>query len=69
MKSLAATLVYHRFTTDTATVGIGSEWDALLELAVDRNTSFLAAVADYQGVGFGGFADKTVTWLQVAYEY
>ena len=71
MKSLAATLAYHDFTTDRTHVGIGSEWDASLELAVDRHTSFLVGAAAYSGagIGLGGFADKTITWLQAAYNY
>jgi len=70
LKSLSASLVYHSFTTDRGNVGIGNEWDALLELAVDRKLSLLLGVADYRGagIGLGGFKDKTVNWLQAAYK-
>ena len=71
MKSLTATLIYRDFTTDNLTAGIGTEWDASLELAVDANASVLAEYADYQGSGlaFGGFPDKSIFWLQLAYKY
>ena len=71
MRSLTGTLVYHDFTTDRLTAGIGSEWDASLELAVDANASLLAKYAVYRGAGvaFGGFPDKSIFWLQLAYKY
>ena len=70
LKSLSASLTYHSFTTDRGNVGIGNEWDALLELAVDQKASLLLGIADYHGagVGLGGFKDKTVSWLQLAYK-
>ncbi len=71
MRSLTATMFYHDFTTDNLTQGIGSEWDASLELAVDAQTSLLAKYAAYRGAGtaFGGFPDKSIFWLQLAYKY
>jgi len=71
MKSLTAALVYHDFKADRTGVGIGREWDASLELAVDQRMSFLLSAASYDGagIGAGGFASKTVTWLQAAYKY
>ncbi len=71
MRSLTATVFYHDFTTDNLTQGIGSEWDASLELAVDPQTSLLAKYSAYRGAGaaFGGFPDKSIFWLQLAYKY
>jgi len=71
MKSLTGTVFYHDFTTDNLKAGIGSEFDASLELAVDANASLLAKYADYRGggVAFGGFPDKSIFWLQLAYKY
>ena len=71
MKTLTGTVYYHSYTTDHLDAGIGSEWDAQAELAVDANFSLLAKFADYQGSGLsvGGFADKRIVWLQAAYKY
>src|SRR6266702_982119 len=71
IRSLTGILTYHDFTTDNLSAGIGSEWDASLELAVDANASVLAKYAAYQGAGvaFGGFPDKSIFWLQLAYKY
>ena len=71
MKSLTGTVFYHDYTTDNLKAGIGSEFDASLELAVDAQTSLLAKYADYRGAGaaFGGFPDKSIFWLQLAYKY
>jgi hypothetical protein len=71
MKSLTGTVMYHTFATDNLNAGIGTEWDASLELAVDNNVSLLAKGAAYQGSGaaVGGFADKSIFWLQAAYKY
>jgi len=69
-KNLSAALAYHDFQTDRTGAGIGSEWDATLELSADQHASFLLGVANYQGagVGFGGFKDKSTLWLQAAYK-
>ncbi len=71
MKSLTASVAYHDFKTDRTDVGIGTEWDGSLELAVDQNISALVGLADYSGagIGFGGFADKTITWVQLGYKF
>ena len=71
MKSLTGTVTYHSYQTDQLGKGIGSEWDAQAELAIDANASLLLKYADYQGSGaaFGGFADKSILWLQAAYKY
>jgi len=71
MKSLTGIVTYHDFTTDNLSADIGSEWDASLELAVDNNASVLAKYATYQssGTAFGGFPDKSIFWLQLAYKY
>jgi len=71
MKSLTGIVTYHDFTTANLGAGIGSEWDASLEFAVDANASVLAKYADYQGSGvaLGGFPDKSIFWLQMAYKY
>ena len=71
MKNLTGTIAYHSFSTDKLGKGIGSEWDAQAELAIDGNSSFLLKYASYQGsnAAFGGFADKSIFWLQTAYKY
>jgi hypothetical protein len=71
MKSLTGTVMYHSYTTDNLGKDIGSEWNLQAELAVDNNASFLLKYADYQGAGtaFGGFANKSIVWMQAAYKY
>ncbi len=70
-KSLNLNATYHDFKTDNLSRGIGSEWDLQAELTVDANLSFMAKYANYAGSGaaFGGFADKSIFWLQTAYKY
>jgi len=70
-KSLNLNATYHDFKTDNLNRGIGSEWDLQAELTVDASLSFLASYANYAGSGttFGGFADKSIFWLQTAYKY
>jgi hypothetical protein len=70
-KSLNLSATYHDFKTDLLKRGIGTEWDLLAELTLDANLSFMAKYADYAGSGtaVGGFADKSVFWLQTAYKY
>jgi hypothetical protein len=69
-KALTAAVVHHDFRTDRGGTGIGSEWDASLEWTIDQHTSFMLALANYQGsgVGLGGFKDKSIGWLQAAYK-
>jgi hypothetical protein len=71
MKSFNPSVIYHSYATDHLGAGIGSEWDAQGELVVDTNLSLLAKYASYQGSGiaFGGFADKSIVWLQTAWKY
>lgn len=68
--SVTATLVHHDFSTDRARTGIGTEWDGSLEFAYDR-FGLLLKYADYRGsgIGRGGFADKSIGWMQVSYKY
>jgi hypothetical protein len=70
-KTLNLNLTYHDFKTDHLNRGIGSEWDAQAELTVDPRLSFMAKYANYagSGVAFGGFADKSIFWLQAAWKY
>jgi hypothetical protein len=70
-KTLNLTATWHDFKTDRLNQGIGSEWDLQAELVMDARLSFLAKYADYAGSGVaaGGFADKSVFWLQTAFKY
>lgn len=70
-RTLNLNATWHDFKTDTLSTGIGSEWDLQAELTMNANLSFLLKYADYQGAGAaaGGFADKSVFWLQTAYRY
>lgn len=70
-KSLNLNATYHDFKTDTLGRGIGTEWDAQAEVVVDAHLSFMAKYASYAGSGiaFGGFADKSVFWLQTGWKY
>jgi hypothetical protein len=70
-KSLNLNATYHDFKTDALHRGIGTEWDLQAELMVDAGLSFMAKYANYAGSGaaYGGFADKSVFWLQTAYKY
>jgi hypothetical protein len=70
-KTLNLSAAWHDFKTDTRNAGIGGEWDAQAELTMAANLSVLLKYADYQGAGLaaGGFADKSVFWLQTAYRY
>lgn len=66
MKSLTGTVVFHDFQTERTSVDLGSEWDASLELAVDKNASFLLKYANFDGVG--PFKDKTIIWAQAQWK-
>lgn len=68
--SLTASVVHHDFTADRTGTGIGTEWDGAIEFAKGP-TSLLLKYAGYQGsgIGSGGFADKSVAWVQLAYKY
>lgn len=71
MKSFNPSVIYHNYATDRLDAGIGSEWDAQGELVVDTHLSLLTKYANYRGSGiaFGGFADKSIFWLQTAWRY
>ncbi|HWU55105.1 MAG TPA: hypothetical protein VN175_06355 [Rhizomicrobium sp.] len=71
MKTFTPSVAYHSYATTHLDAGIGSEWDAQGEFVVDASLSFLLKYADYQGSGtaFGGFADKSIFWLQTAWKY
>jgi hypothetical protein len=70
-KNLNLNATWHDFRTDRLDQAIGSEWDMSAELVMDANLSLLLKYADYAGTGiaFGGFADKSILWLQTAYKY
>lgn len=65
LKSLVVSVVHHDFEAERTGLGIGSEWDASLELAIDQHVSFSVAAAVYNGAGIGqgGFASKSFLWL------
>jgi len=71
IKSVTATVIYRDFTADKTGIGIGTEWDGALDIAIDKRASLLLQYADYQGtgIGLGGFAGKSIFWVQAAYKY
>ena len=71
MKTFTPSIIYHRYAANQMGAGIGSEWDLQGELVVDANLSLLAKYANYQGSGaaVGGFADKSIVWLQTSWKY
>lgn len=71
LKGLTATLIRRDWSTDHTGKGIGGEWDAAAELAIDAHASLLLQYADYQGsnIAAGGFPDKSLFWVQAAYKY
>jgi hypothetical protein len=70
-RTLNLNATWHDFKTDTLSTGIGGEWDLQAELVMNANLSVMLKYADYQGSGAatGGFADKSIFWLQTAYKY
>jgi hypothetical protein len=68
--SASATVIHRDSSTDRTDIGIGREWDGALEFGFDK-ALLLLQYADYQGsgVGFGGFADKSIGWVQLSYKY
>jgi hypothetical protein len=70
MQALTGTVYYRGFSTDNLGAGIGHEWDLQVQLDVDKSFNLLVQYADYRGanVPLGGFADKNIFWLQVAYK-
>ena len=71
MKALTGTAYYRSFSTDNLGAGIGHEWDLQAQLDVDKSFNLMVQYADYRGanVALGGFADKSIFWLQTAYKY
>jgi hypothetical protein len=69
--SATLTAAYHSYSSDVLDRGLGSEWDAQIELVMDPHSSLLAKFADYQGSGVAasGFADKRIGWVQTAYKF
>ncbi|HKD47512.1 MAG TPA: hypothetical protein VKB67_07485 [Rhizomicrobium sp.] len=57
-------------TTGAGSTGLGTEVDAALEFDYDK-AAVLLQYASYHGagIGLGGFPDKSIAWLQVAYKY
>lgn len=72
--AVKATGAYRDFSTAysarTGNIGLGTEADAALEFDYDK-TAVLLQYASYHraGIGLGGFADKSIAWLQLAYKY
>lgn len=71
VEMVTATVTYRDFSTDRTRIGIGTEWDGALEFAIDMRASMLLQYANYQGsgIGFGGFPDRSIAWVQLAYKY
>lgn len=75
VSSVTATVVHRDFATDLTNGnpdhGLGTEWDEALELGITKSASVLLQFADYNGAGlaYGGFKDKSVSWVQFAYKY
>jgi hypothetical protein len=70
-KTLNFNATWHDFKTDRLDTDIGSECGLLVELAMDDRLSFMLKYADYRGAGVpaGGFASKSIYWLQTTYRY
>lgn len=64
---LNATLVWHDFHSDSGSQHYGSEWDASLGWALDRQWTVLAKLADYQADDY--LVDTTKLWFSVEYVY
>ncbi len=64
----AATVVYHSFHADSASLNYGGEWDGTVEAFFPDGTMLGAAFGDFTARG-GGFASKTAFWLYAGYHY
>lgn len=60
VQGLTATVVYHRFGSDTGRVAYGDEWDASLGFKT-RRVGWLAKYAAYNAARFG--VDRQILWL------
>lgn len=77
MKSVSVAVIYHDFEADLTGASLGSEWDLLAEVAIDKNFSLIAKFAAYEGDGNGNAAggwtpsaqDKTVSWVSATFKY
>ena len=71
LRALNLMLRYHDFKTENLDRGIGSEWNLQADFQIDANFAVMAKYANHagSGVGLGGFADKSVFWLQTSYRY
>jgi len=73
--SVTATVVHRDFATnltnDSPDHGLGTEWDEALEFGITKSASVLLQFSDYNGAGlaYGGFKDKSISWVQLAYKY
>jgi hypothetical protein len=70
MGPLAATVIYHRFDSDRASIHYGDELDAQVSLKLDKRLSLLLKYADYRRKGiasFAGDADTRRFWAQIDY--
>ncbi|MBI3677170.1 MAG: hypothetical protein HY243_11215 [Proteobacteria bacterium] len=69
-KSITANVIYYDFRTDRLGAGLGNEWDASLDVAVDKQATFLLKYASYNGAG-NVFSpkDKSIFWVQTAYKF
>jgi hypothetical protein len=66
LKAITPTVVYREFGAEHISQDYGKEWDAQIDVTIDKNASLLAKYANFDGVG--PFKDKTVFWLQAAWK-
>jgi hypothetical protein len=62
-----ASVAYHDFTAERTVAGLGSEWDAGLDVRFNDHFSYSGAFALYDGGG--ARPDKHVFWLYATYVY
>lgn len=71
---IAATLVYHEFSADAASVDYGSEWDASLGYGFGRQLALLVKYATYDAsespaTTFATNVDTDKGWVQLEYKF
>lgn len=71
---IAATVVYHEFSADAASVDYGTELDASLGYALTRQLGLLVKYARYDATGpaaatFAGNVDTDKGWVQLEYRF
>jgi Alginate export len=64
---LGAALVWHDFSSDTASIHYGQEWNASLGYVFDKHWNGLIKLADYSADDIG--TDTTKLWLSMEYIY